>query len=228
MADTKVSALTAATSLTGNETLPIAQSGSSKSATPELLAKAIIHPGYVAGKWYAPMLGVQSGTAMAADTVKVIPFFVPQRITVSDLAIRITTVSAGGHVRVGIYASDATTKKPTGNALSSAVIATDSALLISATLGANVSLNPGLYYLASQSDNSTVVCNAPSSSSPPSLAAYLGDTSLGNLSTGSSINYSSLSASGTYASGLPDLTSATLSVNTTQAAYVWFKVTSVP
>src|SRR5579884_4386674 len=109
MADTKISALSAAASLTGAEKIPMVQSGADVAATPEQFGMISVHPGYVAARWYSPLfIGIGGGTALTTNGVTLIPFIVPKRITISDLAVRITTAATGGHIRLGIYNSSST------------------------------------------------------------------------------------------------------------------------
>jgi hypothetical protein len=233
MADTKISALTAATAIAGNEAIPTSLSGANVRVSPELLASVMVHPGYVAGRWYSPPVTITTGAAQVADQIRLMPFMVASRCTVSDLGVRITTAAASGHIRLGIYASNATTKMPTGSALSTCIVATDSTGTISTALGSNVALTPGLYYFASQSDNSTVVCSAfGSNSAAGTISSLIGDSSLSSLSLAAAqtLNAYTTSVALTYSNGMTSVTAATFTdISTTgQQVMVFFKVTSVP
>src|SRR5688572_8389151 len=78
------------------------------------------HAGYVASNWYLPegTPTVPTGSVAAGiDSIRLFPFFVSEKMTVSDLAVRVGTAIASQNVQVAIYASSTSTKKPTGNAL---------------------------------------------------------------------------------------------------------------
>lgn len=236
MADAKISALTAATVIAGNEEFPMELSSANKKLTPELMASVMAHPGFVAARWYmVPCSRTGTGTAIGANTIKLYPWLVSQRITISDLGVRISTLSASGHIRLAIYASNASTKRPTGTGLGSVVVATDATGTISTTLGANISLTPGLYYFAAQADNATVACQSVDAQavSPCGHAAMIGSALLADVSASATQNTSGYTFAATYASGLPDLTSATFnsSAEATTSLTIpvgFFKVTSVP
>jgi hypothetical protein len=113
------------------------------------------HPGYVAGKWYQP-----GGSQIAASSVPgtgnifSVPFLVPAAVTITQLGARVTTAAASGVFKVGIYASNATTKFPTGAVLAeTGDMSTTSTGVVEANLvGANATLAPGWYWSAVQVD----------------------------------------------------------------------------
>lgn len=112
-----------------------------------------LHPGYVATRWYPTVQGTYAaGTAVSGNSIKLQAFMVTQAITLSNIGARLTTAAAAGNVQLAIYASNATTKYPTGTALcSTASLSTTSTGNITGTC--STSLTAGtLYYSAINAD----------------------------------------------------------------------------
>lgn len=184
-----------------------------------LAIKAPPHPGYVAGNWYSPPLtgAVGAGAALASGSVKLMPFYLSKPIIVSDLGCRITTLSGGGNVRLAIYRTDAT-KKPTGTALvETGNISTAATGALSAAVTAQQMLSPGLYYMAVNADNATVVLQIlTNTTNAPTV--IVGSTTLANVTsagTAANIAYSFASAFGAF----PDLTGQALTENAPSSAW---------
>lgn len=193
------------------------------------VARSLIHPGYVAARWYWPPRAVLgAGTALVANTIRLNPIILAQAITVSDLAAKIVTVSAGGNFQIAIYASDPTTKMPTGSALAvTGNISTATAAVISADItGADVALPTGLYWLAVNADNSVVVLNGQGTTAL--ATSFIGTATLANLSGAVNAAPNPLTIAQTFGTW-PSLTSAsfTEAPGTAETA-VAFKVSSVP
>lgn len=131
---------------------------------PRYKAAPVNFPGYVSGNWYAP-LGSQpvTGNSLTTNSIKLHPLLVYSTVIISQLGIRTTT--AGTNAQLAIYAADPVAKKPTGPALGStpSITISGAAGIYTGTLGANVTLNPGLYWLAYNGDNAATVCVASSS-----------------------------------------------------------------
>lgn len=124
------------------------------------LSHQTMQPGYVSGRYYIPFHGASNaGASPSANSLRLIPFVVQQSVTISDLATRVNTLSAGGNVQFAVYASNASTLRPTGNALAStASISTAATGAVTGALSGNITLTPGLqYWLASNCDNGTAV-----------------------------------------------------------------------
>lgn len=121
---------------------------------------AAVRFAYIVGKWYQPdIIGtLASGLAVTTNTIYFIPFELRAPVTMSDLAARITTGSAGNNCKLGIYAASATTAYPTGNALAvTGNISTTSTGNVSADItGADVAFTIGRYWAAFWADNSVV------------------------------------------------------------------------
>lgn len=174
------------------------------------VAAVQVHPGYIAGNWYAPPLGgaAQAGGALAVGSVRLIPFFLTRPITVSDLGCRITTLAAAGNIRLAIYRGVSSTGRPTGTAVvETGNISTAAAGPFSAAVTA-ATLQPGLHFMAVNSDNATVILQSLGTAAiTPSV--IVGSTTLANLTwnaTGAQITYTFASAFGAF----PDLAGQTL------------------
>jgi hypothetical protein len=190
-------------------------------------------PGKKAGFWYFPPMQMTTGSAPGQDTLKLYPVWVDQPMTISDLLVRISTVSAGGHLRIGIYASDVN-HNPTGSGLGSIVVATDSLGNVSGTLSSNIVLNPGLYWFATLCDNATAVFHviSQSPSGAGTMASMIGASSTSMLISNNVLPTNGYSVSGaTYASGFPDVTATSWAGKENQSQnipMIGYKVASVP
>lgn len=132
----------------------------SSSAAVWLLIDYADHTGYISGNWYQPIAGqVVAGAALSNGTAKFLPFFFESRVTISTLGCRITTLAAGGNVQLAIYASNPSTGRPTGSELAvTASITTASGGNVNADItGADVTFDPGMYWMGVNADNGTVV-----------------------------------------------------------------------
>lgn len=188
------------------------------------------HPGYVVGNWYAPSpwATVAGSAAIGNGNVKFIPVIFKDKMTIDQIAVRIST-GAAGNVQVALYASDTTTKKPTGNALvTTGSGSTASVATVSISLASNYQVSPGvLYWFGVMCDNATAQFNTISLSSAYMSWLY-GSTTNTNVLTGSA-NIEYLSAPFTTFGTWPDMTSATFTDGiSASSANVAFHVTSIP
>ena len=85
-----------------------------------------------------------------SNTLNVVRVYVPHRITITKVGIRLSTAFTGGKYAVAIYSSDGNTKHIDTGAQS-----TTSAGTQVITLGASVTLSPGFYWYAFTVDNTT-------------------------------------------------------------------------
>lgn len=185
------------------------------------------HPGYVSGRWYVPFYAVSvSSSTLVANTIRFRPVLIEQSITVSNLTVTVTTAVAG-NIQLAIYAADPTTKYPTGSALSSTSSSSTGATgVISTTaLAANVSLTPGLYWMAENSDaGPNLVAEAGSTTS---YMALIGSTTQSRALTtgpGDSLELRLAQTFGTW----PNVTSSTFTEAGTPGILYGMKISSVP
>jgi hypothetical protein len=177
---------------------------------------SLAHPGYIAGNWYQAIEGasVGAGAAIAANTIKLLPFVVYRPITVQGLAARVTTLSGGGNFQLAIYGHNAATGRPTSTALcSTGNISTAATGTIGAAVTANRLLQPGLYWMAINQDNSTAVYQTLTAG-VAQMTALIGSATLGNIASGAGTASLGLSVSQAFGTW-PDLTSASFTENTT-------------
>jgi len=187
---------------------------------------------FVAGRWYGTVqAGIYAaGSASAANSIKLYPFFLRDGATISDLAAHVTTLAAAGNFSLAIYANDPATMRPTGNALAATgSISTAATGEISADItGSDVTLAPGLYWAAMNKDNGTAVFKIPALTSafPGWL---LGSATLATATNGSTSTITHISTPQAYGTW-PDLTSATFTEagGSSQFGALWFKVSAIP
>lgn len=182
------------------------------------------HPGYVAGRWYLPYstYGLGNGGTFSNGVMIFVPFIVPKAITVSDLGAKIATLSASGNFQLAIYASDPTTKQPTGNALgTTASISTGATGVVSAALaGGNITLAPGFYWMAVNKDaNATSVVFQVAGASGQMVPSFLfGSASQSNISSGGGTGLIAFSRAQTYGTW-PDMTGQSITDYTVSGGY---------
>lgn len=163
------------------------------------------HPGYVSGRWYFCMQGTASSAiTTGADTIRLTPFILTKPITVSQLGARVGTLSVGGFFQIALYASDPTTKMPTGLSLTStANMSTTTAVVVTANV-TDVVLVPGLYWAAVNNNNATSVIQSLSTALQISswLIGSATATDLTSATANTSFYFTVAQAFGTW----PDLT----------------------
>ena len=147
-------------------------------------------------------------------------------MTISNLGLRVTILSAAGNVQAAIYANNPTTGRPTGNALvSTASMSTGATGSVSAT--ASVQLEAGLYWFATNCDNGTAAFSAPNVAS--TFVGYLIGSATQATDLTTSQSFWGLSVSQTFGTW-PSLTAASFSEITSQGTtpLVQFQVASTP
>lgn len=186
--------------------------------------------GYVANAWVVPF-GVEGSTTAVGtngqDTIKLFPIVIPQKVTISALAARVTTLFAGGNFQLAVYANNPATGRPTGSALvSTANISTAATGDLSAS--ASVQLSQGIYWLACNCDNATAAFSVLNAGIFSGMSKMFGSqTSLSNAFAGQTLT--GLSVSGQTFGTWPSLTSATFGdVTVNGNPVILFKVGSVP
>lgn len=185
--------------------------------------------GYIVNNWLLPagLTGLAGAPAApGTGSIRLLPGRLRERLTISALGVRVTTLSVGGNVQAAIYANNPTTGRPTGNALAStASMSTTTATSVNSAV--SVQLEPDLYWWATNSDNGTSVLQSVNAAGVLT-GEEIGSTTQGNaMGAGSSITGLSVAqAFGTW----PDLTagSFTEQVNIASMPAVAFKVGSVP
>jgi hypothetical protein len=125
------------------------------------VAEALAHPGYVSGSWYPTWYGAAAAASnvMGANNITYFPFVPRSQVTISDVGVRVTI--AGANLLIGIFASDATTKRATGTPLGyTANIDVSTTGVKTAALNANTTLDSGaLYWFGFLTDTSAASCS---------------------------------------------------------------------
>jgi hypothetical protein len=161
------------------------------------------HPGYVSGRWYPAAVGAAAAASnvLAANTITYFPFIPETNVTISDVGVRVTI--AGANMLIGIFASDATTKRATGNPLGyTANIDISTTGDKTAALNTNVALTAGtLYWFGFATDTTAASCTCLGSLF--NVVPYLmGSTTAADVMTsGTTVNYF-LTEAMTFASGI--------------------------
>jgi hypothetical protein len=141
-------------------------------------------PAYVSGRWYFPPYpqSLAAGSAPAANTIRLQPFVLSRAVTITDLAAKVTTLSAGGNFQLAVYANDPATMRPTGSPLAATGnISTAAVGNIGASLATPVVLPAGIYWMALNQDNSTAIYLTSSNNANGGLSSLAGSATLANL-----------------------------------------------
>lgn len=112
---------------------------------------------YIANRWYSTsVMATSSGIAFATDLVRLYPFQLRARITVSTLMARVNTVGLGSF-QLAIYANNSATGRPTGAVLARTgdMSSTSLAAVTADITGADVVLEAGTYWGAVNVDATT-------------------------------------------------------------------------
>jgi hypothetical protein len=121
-------------------------------------ASAVPVPPYIADRWFptAPATVTASGTAAATGLVRLYPFLLRARITVSTLMARVTVVGLGSF-QLAIYANNTATGRPTGTVLARTgdMSSTALAAVTGDITDADVVLEAGMYWGATNVDASS-------------------------------------------------------------------------
>lgn len=224
MADTKTSALTAASALDGTEAFPAVQGVTLKKVTGAQLKTlaqngAFMSAGYIANNWYLPygIMSVGAGGALANGSIHLIPCIIPAAVTIKGLCARVTTAGST-NIQLALYANDAATGRPTGTPIvSTGNIANTAPGVVGAS--GNVTSTPvsaGVYWMAVNCNDATCVLASQAIASP--LETQIVGTStmsaVLNTASASSIYLSFAQAFGTW----PDLTGQAMTENTASNA----------
>lgn len=153
---------------------------------------------------------VSAGVAQTTNgDIVFMPIVITAPVTLKALGTRIFTASAGGNLTIGIYANDPTLNKPTGAVLAQVSgLSTATATVVSGNLASPVSFQPGIYWTATQMDNTTAVLISPTGVVPTG-ATSIGATSFTLASPSGTISgpvY--FTTTGTYPT-LPNMTAVT-------------------
>lgn len=186
------------------------------------------HPGYVSGNWYHLQAGMSlaAGAALVTNTVRLIPFALKARVTLTQLGARLTTASASGNIQLAIYANNGATGRPTGNAVAATgnISTTATGPVAAAFVGGDTTIDPGIYWLAANADNSTVICQTYPTNQVHT-GWMIGSSSQSNITNTATTGTLSLSVASQTFGTWSDLTSATFSeINTLSYAAAHFKV----
>lgn len=183
---------------------------------------------WVAGNWYNSVTAsAAGGTAGSSTITQYIPVFFDKPVTIGSVGVRVATASAGGTIKIAVYAASGSTGLPTGAPLCSTatgISTTTGNTSVSDTCSAALA-SAGRYWFAFQVDNATATVLGFSSGTW--LNSVVGAGSQANLSgstTAATTEYRSTSTFGTFA------TNPTVSAvgTTTSLPLVQFSLASVP
>ena len=175
-------------------------------------ATGIFTSGVVTGRYYplSVPFAPAAGSAVTANTVYFDLFMLPHDLTASELVCAVTS-AAGTNAYMAIYATNASTKKPTGTPIASIASAVSSASTgaKNAALSSNVALTAGTLYAAAICCDGAATFRANTVNGSAALHGFISA-----LNGSFSLRHNTTSTPGTW----PDMTSAGFSEN--QAIHV--------
>lgn len=175
--------------------------------------------GYVSSNYYHGVNAVLSaGAVFSGGTIRLHPIIIKERMTLSELGARVVTSETGKSFQMAIYASDPVTKLPTGNALgsTSSLSAGSTGVMTAAIQGGGITINPGMYWVALNSDTTSAVFQAYGTNST-FVASLLGGTAT-QVSSGSTSSVPYLTFAQTFGTWA-DLTGVTFGRGSSSSAY---------
>lgn len=201
MADTKTSALSSASALTGAEQLPGVQSAASVKITGTQLGDLTsnrFHPGFLSANWYGPAgCTVSFGSSAAADFLYAIPLIVPFACTITDLGIYVGTGAGSTNVKLALYNSIAGVPSALLSTVAAQPTAT-SATAVSGALAAAQAVSAGLYWAAALFNGTPGVAQI---AGDPILAALIGADTIAHAITAAGATVTGYTGTGTYSGG---------------------------
>jgi hypothetical protein len=165
MPDTKISGLPAATlPLAGSEQVPIVQDGETKRASVQRFQYRDRPAAYISGGWYSFNGPATNSTSANAPTgvFMLRPFFVSETFTADQFGVDFAA-TPDGQIVAALYATDPTTKLPTGAPLLNTGLVTPTLSRWVASISGNITLEPGIYWVGVQAETT---CNFRGSKVP--------------------------------------------------------------
>ncbi len=180
--------------------------------------------GYVSGSYYHGLNAlVAAGAAIGGGTIRLHPIIIKERMSLSELGARVTTSESSKNFQLAIYTSDPASRLPTGAALGStaSMSAGATGAMTGSISGGSITLNPGLYWMALNTDTTTAVFQAFGANST-FIAALLGGTA-SQVSSGTTSSVAYLTFAQAFGSW-PNLTGVSFGRGSTSAyAGIFFR-----
>lgn len=181
----------------------------------------------ISGRWLAAATdgGTIAAGASGSTYMWVYPFAITEPVTISDLGIRVSGASAGVTAMLGIYAHSYTTGEATGNVLASVSgLSMATAASVSATLGSNITLIPGIYWGAFQASGAVATATTTVSAQITLMTTLSGSTTLSSLVSAAGVTVQHKGVINTYGT-FPDLTGASYNeAGSRVGALIFYKV----
>lgn len=151
-------------------------------------------------------IGVTTGIAPGADSIRFYAVRIRRAITITDLNARVTTAAASGNFQLAIYAAHAASLGPTGAPVYSSAGFSTTGTGAAGPSGLSLAIGPGLYWFALICDTSAATA-AFTSRNPVStdMAELVGGTTITNV-LGSGANLTGFAKANSYGGGWPTLT----------------------
>lgn len=189
------------------------QAGTEKDTLGEVMkACGFPHPGYAARRYLFLGQGAftATGGSLTANRIYLRPVLIPERITISNLSVNVKTGQTSAQAQLALYNQDPSAPHRPGTlarATGSQAVATNNTN-VEPALSSNVTLAPGWYFAAINTDVNSTAYTAPSSTNFKGNET-MGADSLAALFIASTNSHSmDVYVSQTYGTW-PDLTGAT-------------------
>jgi hypothetical protein len=193
------------------------------------------HPGYVANggnQWYPTHHDAFTavGNSSNLNQINISAFIIKERLTISALGAHISTAASGGDLQLALYRDgidSSNTHRPAALIDKTGSLSTTNAGFVSGALGSNQQLEPALYWVAWNADNSTVRIN--STGSATTMQSYMIGSATGDNTVSPTALTTHLLVSQTFGTWPSTLAGSTFTESGASSGIIAaFKIASVP
>ena len=173
------------------------------------LGLGVFHPGYKAGKYYGgPYGNVTSVTIATKGRIWAVPFVCYKTQTFDGIGMFCNTAGSGATAKMGVWDATGTAGRPgslvTNGSINTSQNCNTSSADVFATFAANITLNPGVYWLGAKFDWTTTAPGMISHNSVVPANMLVGGSSVnGGIGNGQSGSNQFVYVDDTYSNNMP-------------------------
>lgn len=184
---------------------------------------------WVANNWYSVSRGtVAAGANVGTTTTYWQSRYFDKALTISQVHIRVSTLSAGQNMAIAIYAADASTGLPTGSAICS-INTLSTASATDVTGNCSAALTAGKFYWFGFQASDTTAIAISFSNGQVNSTAFENGTSGANVSGNTTSAFMAYTTTGgTFGTWPSNPTITQTAITTALMPFIEFKVASIP